>query len=80
MTDPGPRARARRPRLAPTVLKLAAVAATAATLVWSGLFYDATRKHLAAAAGGAAAPPAQVAAARGTQTAQPAAPLVTRAS
>ena len=66
---------ARRPALSQTILSVAATATAVAALIWSALFYDATRNH-------AAATPTQPAPAA-TGAAQPAptvAPVTTRTS
>ena len=38
----------RRPALSQTILSVAATATAVAALIWSALFYDATRNHAAA--------------------------------
>jgi hypothetical protein len=72
-----PRSAARRPTLGKTVLRVAAVAATATALVFSGLFYGAARKDAAPAA----PPTPRVAPTRGSAHAAPTvAPVTTRTS
>ncbi len=71
-------ASARRPGLSQTILSVAATATAVAALIWSALFYDATRNHAAALP----ATPTQSAPAV-TGTAHPAptvAPVTTRTS
>ena len=82
MTDHGAptrtQASARRPALSQTILSVAATATAVAALIWSALFYDATRNHAAALP----ATPTQPAPAA-TGAAQPAptvAPVTTRTS
>jgi hypothetical protein len=41
-------ASARRPALSQTILSVAATATAVAALIWSALFYDATRNHAVA--------------------------------
>jgi hypothetical protein len=72
-------AAAHRPSLSSTVLRVAAVAAVAAVLIWSVLFVDLVRKHSDAAA--AVSPPgAQIASPDSGQPAQAPAPVTTRTS
>jgi hypothetical protein len=78
-TTPARAAAARRPKLSQTIVSVAATAIAIAALIWSGLFYDATRKHAALAA--TAAPPAAAPAATGAAKPAPAvAPVTTRTS
>ncbi len=82
MTDHAAPARteasARRPALSQTILSVAATATAVAALIWSALFYDATRNH-AVALPATHAQPAHAA----TGAAKPAptvAPVTTRTS
>lgn len=69
----------RRPAMSQTILGVAASATAVAALIWSALFYDATRKHAAAVAATPAPQPAL--AASGTRQQAPAvAPVTTRTS
>lgn len=76
MSDQPAVRRAARPPLHRTVLRLAAAAAAASTLVWSGLFYSAVSRHNAAVAPATSAP---AGASAGKATPAPA-PIVTRTS
>jgi hypothetical protein len=76
-TTPARAAAPRRPRLSQTVVSVAASAIAIAALVFSGLFYDATRKHAAVAASAAAPVPAATASAH---QAPAVAPVTTRTS
>ncbi len=67
-----------RPPLRRTVLRLGATAMAAATLVWSGLFYNAVAHHNAATAVTAVGPATSGSGA--SQSSQAPAPVVTRAS
>jgi hypothetical protein len=68
----------RRPALSQTILNVAASATAVAALIWSALFYDATRHHTAALA---AAPNQPTPAATGAaQPAAAVAPVTTRTS
>lgn len=70
---------ARRPALTQSVITVAAVATTCATLVWTALFYNAVQKHSDAAT--ATAPAAQVAPSGGAaQRTTSVAPVTTRTS
>jgi hypothetical protein len=89
MTEPpadasGPRASRSRPPLHRSVLRVAAFAAAAATLIWSVFFFNAVADYAAAPAAPAATqvtttPTVQPASQTG-QPAQASAPVTTRAS
>jgi hypothetical protein len=68
-----------RPSLSATMLKIAAVAAVAAVLIWSVLFADLLRKHSHATAA-LSQPAGQVASPAGGQPAPAPAPVTTRTS
>lgn len=88
MTDQAPSSPAPAPRpartpvrrtpLRHTVVRLAATAGAAATLVWSGLFYSAVSKHYAATP--AANVPAQSGGSSSTAAAKSLPPVTTRTS
>lgn len=74
MSDQQPRRpAARRPPLHHTVLRIAAGATAAATLVWSGLFYSAVTKHAAASTPTTGSTPSSGA----TSTTSPSTPTLT---
>ena len=74
-----PAARAPRPSLSSTVVRLAAVALLAAVLLWSVMFLDVLSKRTNAG-GTAAQPSGQLPSTGGGQSAQAPAPVTTRSS